>query len=228
MSGDVHVRFCERLGVKFPRATHLVVGFEHRWEAERFLADLRERFARFGLMLHPDKTRLFEFGRFADTNRRARGHGKPETFNFLGFTHCCGKTRNGRFTVLRHTMRQRWQAKVQAVKTELRRRLDQPLPEQGTYLRSVLVGHARYYGVPRNGPSLMAFRDALGRVWRAALGRRSQTARVTWSRMARLTARWLPIPHICHPYPSQRLAVLTQGKSRMRYAARPDLWRVAP
>jgi group II intron reverse transcriptase/maturase len=197
-------------------ADDFVVGFEHREEAERFLAELRERFARFGLALHPDKTRLIEFGRYADRNRRGRGDGKPETFNFLGFTHSCGKTRKGWFTVLRQTMRRRWQAKLQEVKTELRRRLHDPIPDQGTYLRSVLMGHARYYGVPRNGTSLQAFRGALTRLWRTALMRRSQTAFVSWTRMARLATRWLPVPHICHPYPNQRLAFLTQGKSRMR------------
>jgi RNA-directed DNA polymerase len=197
-------------------ADDFVVGFEHREEAERFLTDLRERFARFGLTLHPDKTRLIEFGRHADRNRRGRGDGKPETFNFLGFTHSCGKTRKGRFTVLRQTMRRRWQAKLQEVKTELRRRLHDPIPDQGTYLRSVVQGHIRYYGVPRNGPSLSAFRDAVTRLWRAVLMRRSQTAFLSWQRMGRYAARWLPIPRICHPYPNQRLALLTQGKSRMR------------
>lgn len=197
-------------------ADDFVVGFEHREEADRFLTELRERFARFGLALHPDKTRLIEFGRYADRNRRGRGDGKPETFNFLGFTHSCGKTRKGRFTVLRQTMRRRWQAKLRAVNTELRRRLHDPVPEQGSYLRSVLLGHTRYYGVPRNGPSLMMFRRALTRLWRVVLMRRSQTAFVSWQRMARLAARWLPTPHICHPYPNQRLAFTTQGKSRMR------------
>jgi RNA-directed DNA polymerase len=197
-------------------ADDFVVGFEHREEAERFLAELRDRFARFGLALHPDKTRLIEFGRCADRNRRGRGDGKPETFNFLGFTHSCGKTRKGRFTVLRQTMRRRWQAKLREVHAELRCRLHDAVPEQGTYLRSVLLGHARYYGVPRNGPSLMMFRRALTRLWRVALLRRSQTASVPWQRMVRLAARWLPIPHICHPYPDQRLAFVTQGKSRMR------------
>jgi RNA-directed DNA polymerase len=197
-------------------ADDFVVGFEHREEAEGFLTELRDRFARFGLALHPDKTRLIEFGRCADRHRRGRGDGKPETFNFLGFTHACSRTRKGRFTVLRQTMRRRWQAKLQEVKTELRRRLHAPIPDQGAYLRSVLLGHARYYGVPRNGPRLAAFHFALVGIWRAALQRRSQTASVTWPRMARLRARWLPIPHLCHPYPSQRLAVVTQGKSRMR------------
>jgi group II intron reverse transcriptase/maturase len=197
-------------------ADDFVVGFEHREEAVRFLTELRERFARFGLALHPDKTRLIEFGRCADRNRRGRGDGKPETFNFLGFTHACSRTRAGRFTVLRQTMRRRWQAKLQEVKTELRRRRHAPIPEQGAYLRSVMRGHARYYGVPRNAPSLHAFHHGLGRLWRVTLMRRSQTGSVPWHRMGRLIARWLPIPHICHPYPNQRLASATQGGSRMR------------
>jgi RNA-directed DNA polymerase len=197
-------------------ADDFVVAFEHREEAERFLAELRERFTRFGLALHPDKTRLIEFGRCADRQRRGRGDGKPETFNFLGFTHSCGKTRKGRFTVLRQTMRRKWQTKLHEVSAELRRRLHAPIPDQGAYLRSVLLGHARYYGVPRNAPSVMAFHHALARVWRTALMRRSQATFVSWERMARLRARWLPIPHICHPYPSQRLAFATHGKSRMR------------
>jgi len=197
-------------------ADDFVVGFEHREDADRFLGELRERFARFGLTLHPDKTRLLEFGRHADRTRRGRGDGKPETFNFLGFTHACSKTRKGQFTVLRQTMRRRWQAKLQEVSTALRQRLHEPIPAHGAYLRSVLLGHARYYGVPRNGPRLSAFRFALVRRWRAALMRRSQTARVSWERMARLSTRWLPFPRICHPYPSQRLAFMTQGKSRMR------------
>ena len=197
-------------------ADDFVAGFEHREEAIRFLAELRERFARFGLSLHPDKTRLIEFGRFAATNRRARGAGKPETFNFLGFTHACSRMRKGRFTVLRQTMHQRVQAKLRAVKTELRQRLHAPIPEQGAYLRSVVVGHTRYYGVPRNGPSLSVFHAALVRLWRVTLQRRSQTGFVSWTRMRRLAARWLPGPRICHPYPHQRLAFVTQGRSRMR------------
>lgn len=197
-------------------ADDFVVGFEHREEADRFLAELRERFTRFGLALHPDKTRLIEFGRHADRNRRGRGEGKPETFNFLGFTHTCSRTRKGQFTVLRETMRSKWQAKLQEVTRELRRRLHVPIPEQGAYLRSVLLGHTRYYGVPRNAPRLSAFRFALVGRWHAALRRRSQTARVSWARMTRLSTRWLPFPRICHPYPSQRLAWVTRGGSRMR------------
>jgi group II intron reverse transcriptase/maturase len=197
-------------------ADDFVVGFEHREEAERFLAELRERFARFGLELHPDKTRLIEFGRFAAPDRRQRGGGKPETFNFLGFTHSCAKTRAGKFTVLRQTMRTRLRAKLEEVKTELRRRLHDPIPEQGAYLGSVVRGHVRYYGVPMNGPALNAFRYAIGWTWWRVLRRRSQCHRITARRLRGLVARWLPSPRICHPYPLVRLGVVTQGGSRMR------------
>jgi group II intron reverse transcriptase/maturase len=193
-------------------ADDFVVGFQHRQEADRFLAALRERFARFGLELHPDKTRLIPFGRFASKD----GGPKPPPFNFLGFTHSCTKTRKGRFTVLRQTMRTRWQAKLREVKAELRRRLHAPIPEQGAYLRSVVMGHVRYYGVPMNGPAIGAFRKAIGWLWRRLLGRRSQTGFVPWKRMTRLITRWLPPARICHPYPLARLAVTTQGRSRMR------------
>jgi group II intron reverse transcriptase/maturase len=197
-------------------ADDFVAGFEHRQEAEQFLAELRERFAKVGLELHADKTRIVEFGRSAERNRRNRGGGKPETFNFLGFTHSCAKTRKGWFTVLRQTMRQRWQAKLRAVKAELRQRLHSPLPEQGAYLRSVILGHTRYYGVPMNGPALGAFRQEVAFLWRTVLRRRSQGNHLTWTRMKQLVTRWLPSPRICHPYPLVRLGVITQGGSRMR------------
>jgi RNA-directed DNA polymerase len=197
-------------------ADDFVAGFEHRHEAERFLAELRERFAKFGLELHADKTRIVEFGRYAERNRRNRGDGKPGTFNFLGFTHSCGKTRKGRFTVLRQTMRQRWQAKLRALKEELRRRMHTPVREQGAYLRSVLLGHFRYYGVPMNGAALCAFRKAVGYLWRTVLRRRSQGNHLTWRRLGRYTARWFPPARVCHPYPLVRLGVFTQGGSRMR------------
>ena len=197
-------------------ADDFVVGFEQREEAERFLTELRERFAKFGLTLHPDKTRLIEFGRYAERTRRGRGDGKPETFNFLGFTHSCGRTRKGWFTVLRQTVRQRWQAKLKAVKAELRRRLHEPLSAVGAYLRSVVAGHVRYYGVPMNGSSIGAFRSAIGRLWWRALKRRSQSHHLPWGRMRRYIDRWLPPAHICHPYPLVRLGVVTQSKSRMR------------
>jgi group II intron reverse transcriptase/maturase len=197
-------------------ADDFVVGFQHRNEAERFLAELRERFTPFGLELHPDKTRLLRFGRFAAPSRRASGQGKPQTFNFLGFTHCCGKTRKGGFTVLRLTMRKRWQAKLREVKAELRRRMHMPVREQGAYVRAVVLGHVRYYGVPMNGATISAFRTAIGRLWWRVLRRRSQGNHLPWHRMARHIARWLPPTRICHPYPLVRFGVITQGKSRMR------------
>jgi len=163
-----------------------------------------------------DKTRLIEFGRFAAPDRRQRGGGKPETFNFLGFTHSCAKTRAGKFTVLRQTMRTRLRAKLEEVKVELRRRLHDPIPEQGAYLGSVVRGHVRYYGVPMNGPALNAFRFAVRWTWWRALRRRSQTHRINARRLRSLVARWLPTPRICHPYPLVRLGVVTQGGSRMR------------
>jgi group II intron reverse transcriptase/maturase len=197
-------------------ADDFVVGFEHRQDAERFLAELRERLQQFGLELHPDKTRLIEFGRFADQNRRGRGDGKPETFNFLGFTHSCTKTRAGRFTVLRQTMRSRWQAKLKELRVELRHRLHFPVPEQGIYLNRVVRGHFQYYGVPMNGPALNAFRAAVGRLWWRVLRRRSQQHHLPWHRMLHYIDRWLPLVRICHPYPLVRFGVVTQGRSRMR------------
>jgi len=197
-------------------ADDFVVGFEHREEAERFLAELRERFAKFGLELHPDKTRLVPFGRKVNRDWRDRDGPKPGTFNFLGFTHSCGKTRKGGFTVLRHTMRQRLQAKLVALKEELRRRMHLPVPEQGAYLRSVVAGHVRYFGVPNNGQSIGLFRKLAGWLWWRALKRRSQKHRLPWWRMEKYLVRWLPPARICHPWPLQRLGVVTQGKSRMR------------
>ena len=197
-------------------ADDFVLGFQHRDDAERFLAALRERFAQFGLALHPDKTRVLEFGRYAASDRQRRGDARPATFNFLGFTHICGKTRQGKFTVLRHTMRQRWQTKLKAVATALRQRLHLPIPDVGAYLRAVVRGHFQYYGVPMNTSALQAFRQAIVRLWRWALGRRSQTAHVPWTRMRRLVTRWLPPVRVCHPYPLVRFGVMTQGKSRMR------------
>jgi group II intron reverse transcriptase/maturase len=190
-------------------ADDFIVGFQHRAEAERFLTELRERFAKFGLELHPEKTRLLQFGPFAAEDRHRAGKGKPETFNFLGFTHICGKKRNGRFTVVRQTIRQRLQAKLREVKTELRRRLHDPIPEVGRWLRTVVDGHLRYYGVPMNSRALFTFCFQVGRLWYRALRRRSQTARLTWERMRRLVERWLPPPRVTHPYPLRRLGVVT-------------------
>jgi group II intron reverse transcriptase/maturase len=190
-------------------ADDFVVGFQHREEAERFLDELRKRFAEFGLELHPEKTRLIEFGRFADRDRGDRGQGKPESFNFLGFTHSCGKTRAGKFALRRQTMRQRWQAKLGELKEQLRRRMHAPVPEQGAYVGAVVRGHVRYYGVPGNGPAITAFRKSVARIWHKALQRRSQKARLTWDRMKQYITRWLPPARICHPYPSLRFAVRT-------------------
>jgi group II intron reverse transcriptase/maturase len=197
-------------------ADDFAVGFQHRHEAEQFLAELRKRFAQFGLELHPEKTRLIEFGFFAAHDRRKRGDGKPETFNFLGFTHICGRKQSGMFTVLRQTMRQRRQAKLKSVYIEMKRRRHLPIREQGAWLRSVVGGHIRYYGVPMNAPALKAFRMEVGWLWWRSLKRRSQKHRLPWHRMKRLIKRWLPPAHICHPYPLVRMGVVTQGKSRMR------------
>ena len=197
-------------------ADDFVVGFEHERDALAFQAELRERFARFGLELHPDKTRILEFGRFAANQRARRGEGKPETFDFLGFTHICGKSRNGRFAVRRQTMKKRFRAKLSAVKAELRQRMTKPIPEQDAYLRSVLTGHMRYYGVPGNGPALASFRYQLRWHWGRALRRRGNRRVLPWRSINRHVARWLPQIHICHPWPSQRLGVTTQGRSPVR------------
>jgi group II intron reverse transcriptase/maturase len=191
-------------------ADDFIAGFQHRADAERFLAELRERFVQFKLELHPEKTRLLEFGPDAAENRRRAGLGKPETFNFLGFTHICGKKRsNGRFTVLRQTIRQRLHAKLGEVKAELRRRLHDPIPQVGAWLRSVILGHLQYYGVPMNWSALATFCFQVGRLWYRALARRSQNGRPSWDRMRRLIERWLPPPRITHPYPLRRLGVVT-------------------
>jgi len=197
-------------------ADDFLVGFEDREDAERFLADLRERFAGFGLELHPDKTRLIEFGRYAAERRQARGLRKPETFEFLGLTHICAKGRRGRFKLKRITSKKKMQAKLRSVKAEMRRRMHLPLPEQGRWLARVLQGHYRYYAVPDNSKALQDFRDQVVRHWRHALARRSQKGRITWERMTRLAARWLPQPRILHPWPNARFDARTQGRSPVR------------
>jgi RNA-directed DNA polymerase len=191
-------------------ADDFVVGFEHQADAARFHHELAERFAKFKLKLHPEKTRVFEFGYFAATNRKRRGKGKPETFNFLGFTHICGKKRsNGMFTVYRRTMSKRKRAKLKEVKKELRKRMHQRVAEVGKWLRSVVEGHNRYYGVPSNQHSLASFRFQVVGHWYWSLRRRSQTRRLTWKQMVPLANRWLPPPTLYHPYPLRRLGVIT-------------------
>ena len=185
-------------------ADDFVAGFQHRKEAEQLLGDLRERFSKFGLKLHPEKTRLIEFGRFAAQDRDGRGQGKPETFNFLGFTHCCGTDQRGKFTVVRKTMRQRMLKKLKEVNLELRRRMHQPVDEQGRYVQALIRGHLHYYGVPLNHRPIRAFRTLVIRLWKKWLSRRSQRGAVSWDRMQRYMDRWVPPAVICHPYPSVR------------------------
>jgi RNA-directed DNA polymerase len=197
-------------------ADDFVAGFQDLGDAKRLLNDLRERFAKFNLELHPGKTRLIEFGRFAVPNRRKRGLAKPETFDFLGFTQVCGKTRDGRFWLRRITIKKRLRAKLKQVKAELRRRRHWPIPEQGRWLASVLRGHFNYYAVPGNIDLITAFRDQVRWYWIQALRRRSQRHRMTWERYSRIEMKWLPPARIVHPYPSVRFAARTQGRSPVR------------
>ena len=185
-------------------ADDFIVGCEHRSDAERFLAGLGGRFARFGLELHPDKTRLIELGRFAAANRAARGEGKPETFGFLGFTHICARSKSGRFWIRRITNSKRMRAKLKEVTSLLRRRRYLPIPEQGRWRASVVRGHMACYAVPGNAGAVNAFRTQLTRRWYQALRRRSQKARINWMRMNRITARWLPPTRVMHPFPEAR------------------------
>ena len=185
-------------------ADDLVVGFESRADAERFRQEFAERLAKFGLELHPEKTRLIEFGRFARAARRARGEGEPESFTFLGFTHRCGSNSAGKFTIWRRTARKRLEAKLQQVKQTLRARMHEPTPQVGDWIRRVLNGFYQYHAIPGNWASLYRFRLQIGRYWRRALQRRSQRGRVKAGRMARLYDRWLPMPRLVHPYPSVR------------------------
>ena len=191
-------------------ADDIVVGFNRKADADQFRAELTERMKKFHLELHPEKTRLLEFGPYAIDQRQWRGEGKPEIFNFLGFTHICVKKRsNGRFTVLRQTIGKRMQTKLNEVKAELRRRMHQPIPEQGKWLQAVVRGHFRYYGVPMNQSALTVFRFRIGWLWHRSLSRRSQNGRVLWDRMRRLITRWLPLPALCHSYPLRRMGVVT-------------------
>ena len=186
-------------------ADDFTVGFQHRDDADRFLTALRGRFAKFGLELHPDKTRLIEFGRYAAERRRARGLGKPETLTFLGFTHICATGRKGRFWVRRKTESKRMRAKLRQVNDQLKRRRHSPIPEQGRWLASVLRGHFAYYAVPGNDAPA-SFRYQVRRLWFRALRRRSQRHRLTWERMDRIATRWLPPARVMHPYPEVRFA----------------------
>ena len=197
-------------------ADDFIVGFERRSDAERFLRELRERVRKFSLELHPEKTRLIEFGRYATERRGERNLGKPETFNFLGFTHICAKTRSGKFLLIRRTEAPRMRAKLQEVKRDLRRRWHQPIREQGRWLGSVVRGYYAYHAVPTNMSALQAFRTQVERYWLHALRRRSQRDRTNWARMRVLSQRWLPTPRIQHPWPTERFYVKTRGRSPVR------------
>ena len=188
-------------------ADDLVVGFEHEGDARRFLDAMHDRLGEFALSLHPDKTRLIEFGRFAANDRKLRGLGKPETFAFLGFTFICGRSRRGNFQLQRKTRRDRMRRKLGDIKVELLRRMHQPIPEQGKWLRQVVAGHFAYYAVPTNSRALSAFRHYVTDLWRRTLRRRSQKDGFTWERMTKLVADWLPPPRILHPWPDDRFDV---------------------
>ncbi len=197
-------------------ADDYIVGFEHQRDAQQFLSDLRERLANFCLELAPEKTRLIEFGQHAVQRRRARGLGRPESFEFLGFTHTCAKTKSGRFMLKRITISKRMRAKLREVNDELKRRRHQPIPEQGRWLASVVRGHLAYYAVPGNTDAVAAFRTQATRHWYRALRRRSQRSRLNWERMNRLATRWLPPARPLHPWPNVRFDARTQGKSPVR------------
>ena len=188
-------------------ADDFIVGFEHESDARRFLDMMRERFKEFALSLNPQKTRLIEFGRTAAENRKRRGLAKPETFNFLGFTFICGKSRRGRFLVERKPRRDRMRAKLRAIKEGLRQRMHQPIPEQGKWLRTVVTGYYNYFAVPTASRALEAFRHHVCEQWLRTLRRRGQKDHTTWERITRLAATWLPKPHVLHPWPSIRFAV---------------------
>jgi len=190
-------------------ADDFVMGFQYRGEAERFLEELRKRFAEYGLEIHGEKTRLIEFGRFAEANRTARGDGRPETFDFLGFTHMCWRTReNNCFTIRRKTITKRLRAKIKEVRKELLRRREEPVPIVGKWLRSVVQGHFNYFAVRGKMKTLEIFRRELNKAWFFALRRRSHKAKtLTWDRMNRLIKTWIPKPKLIHPFPNQRLHV---------------------
>ena len=189
-------------------ADDLVMGFESRMEAERFLEMFRERLAKFGLELHAEKTRLIEFGQSAEQNRKRRGEVKPETFTFLGFTHYCGKRRSDRtFIVWRKTAKKRMVAKLHALKAELSRRKHDPSAQVGEWLKKVVQGYFQYHAVPGNMSQLSVFRHRVCRLWRVVLTRRSQRGQMSWQQLNRLLERWIPFPRVLHPYPQARFAV---------------------
>lgn len=193
-----------------------VLGFQHGWEAEAFRRDLETRVATFGLSLHPEKTRLIRFGRFAAKRARSKGKGKPATFDFLGFTHVCGESLKGHFALRRRTMRKRQVAQLRRIREELRRRLHHAVEQTGSWLRRVVMGHINYYGVPLNSASVASFCQEVRKSWYRALCRRSQRKRLNWARFMRIAGYWLPPARVVHPYPQERFDATTRGRSRMR------------
>jgi hypothetical protein len=198
-------------------ADDIVLGFEHEQEAQAFLHDLRERMRMFELALHPDKTRLIRFGRHAAEQRRRLGQGKPETFDFLGFTHFCTRSRiTGAFVIGRKTIKKRMLAQLRAIKMELCRRWHDTISETGKWLNKVLTGHLNYYAVPLNARSVTWFFTRVRALWRRALLRRSQRTRLTWERFRRLADRFFPPIRILHPMPCHRFDAKTRGRSPVR------------
>ena len=183
-----------------------VIGFQHEEEAKRFLEAMRERFAKFGLALHPQKTRLIEFGRYAEQRRKKQGLGRPEIFDFLGFTHCCSKTRQGRFKILRLTIKKRLRATLAAIREKLIKKRHEPIGQVGAWLTKVMRGYFNYHAVPDNLKRLVGFRYEVSRAWLRQLRRRSQKDKMTWARFSRFVEQYLPYPHRVHPYPSARIA----------------------
>lgn len=206
-------------------ADDLVAGFELEADAKRFLDALRARFEEFALSLHPEKTRIIEFGPHAATDRERRGLGKPETFNFLGFTHICGKTRAGKFLVKRKSRRDRVRTKLKDIKAKLRRRMHQPTPEIGRWLGQVVRGFFNYHAVPTNFTTLAMFRRHVAKLWFRTLRRRGNRDHTTWATMEKLTGDFFPKPKILHPWPGQRFAVKHPrwepyaGKLHVRFCA---------
>lgn len=197
-------------------ADDVALGFQHEGEARKYWSELALRLSRFGLALHPDKTRLLRFGAFAVKQRKSRGEGKPETFDFLGFTHTCGHNRAGGLQLRRRTVAKRQRAKLREVKEELARRRHRPIPEQGAWLGSVVRGYAAYYAVPHNWRQVVAFRREVVKFWHRALKRRSQRTRLNRTRMQKLAGRWIPLIQFTHPFPETRFFARTQGKSPVR------------
>jgi group II intron reverse transcriptase/maturase len=190
-------------------ADDFVLGFREETDARRCLGALKDRFTKFGLELHPEKTRLIEFGRYAAERRSKRGEGPPETFDFLGFTHACGTTRKGDFTIKRISATKKIRSKLRELKDKLKRMMHCDLTAVGSWLKSVFRGWCNYHAVPGNAKRLQQFRTALQDLWYRAMRRRSQRAhRLTWSKFSKLSRRWLPSPKIVHPYPDARFARL--------------------